>query len=243
MKPCRICAAQIPGAAIKCTACDSYQDWRGGFGINATTMSLIVALVALLPAAIRGVSDLLTPKDSHIIVGKPELQLDYFIQFVSNTGVRPGAITGGALVRASKTARFETEIFTLDLVGATNGHKILNPGESALLEFSIGPIKSAIRISVIADPDVRCTFGTDVHRHFEALATGSNLEVDCDGYGAVHRGGEPAGGATPDVRGRCRRGATTRRQRRAATSRSLSNGQMRTNAPSPAPRSKPPSTP
>lgn len=180
-KSCRVCAVDIPEAAIKCTACDSYQDWRGGIRIGATTMSLIVALVALTPAAIKGLTGLVTPQDSHIVLGRPIWQRGHYIQFVSNTGIRPGAVTGGILYRGRRQPKGQRtlpeELYGLELEDAPKGALIVEPGKSLLVRFRLTDSRPATK-PLPAGVDAACGLGTAT-TSFRGDQTVPSFDIDC----------------------------------------------------------------
>jgi hypothetical protein len=49
--PCRVCRKSIPVGALKCTECDSFQDWRRHLNLSSTVLSLLVALISVSTVA------------------------------------------------------------------------------------------------------------------------------------------------------------------------------------------------
>lgn len=97
----------MPAAGRKCTECDSYQDWRRFFGIATPSLSLMVALVAVLSATIPVIKTALTPLDSKLSYHFSSFSYGHVYAFVSNSGARPAQLTalhvgsqaGGAVFR------------------------------------------------------------------------------------------------------------------------------------------------
>ena len=57
-KKCKICASEIPRAAIKCTKCGSYQNFRRYFEFSNSTLALLIALISVVSLAHKNISDL-----------------------------------------------------------------------------------------------------------------------------------------------------------------------------------------
>ena len=66
-KPCKICQEPINRGARKCIHCQSSQGWLSGLAVSATMMSLLVALVSVLAAAVPAFKSLLTPVNSDLV--------------------------------------------------------------------------------------------------------------------------------------------------------------------------------
>ncbi|UWQ15454.1 hypothetical protein K3556_06085 [Aliiroseovarius sp. M344] len=58
-KLCVVCADSIPSQAIKCTRCQSYQNWRRHLSVGNSSLALLVALLAVIGPATEGLKDLL----------------------------------------------------------------------------------------------------------------------------------------------------------------------------------------
>lgn len=96
-KECSTCAHTIPLAARKCTVCDSFQDWRAQLSFNTTILSLLIALVSTMSAALPVFQSYAAGNDS-----------DIYVQFLSsrpsginlaavNRGTKPGFVAEGTL--------------------------------------------------------------------------------------------------------------------------------------------------
>lgn len=136
-KPCRICARPIPLAAVKCADCFSYQDWRSGFGVSTTVLSMLVALVSVVAAATPGLVRLVAPKDSKMVFGEPALRRGQFMQFASNAGTRPGIVDNARISWTERKSDAPGWIFMLDIQSPDGAPAILKPGESTLLRFGL----------------------------------------------------------------------------------------------------------
>jgi RNA polymerase subunit RPABC4/transcription elongation factor Spt4 len=55
---CVACGGLIPPRVSKCTRCDSYQDWRRWFGMSATVLGTLTALVSVIGLTITTISAL-----------------------------------------------------------------------------------------------------------------------------------------------------------------------------------------
>lgn len=62
-KRCKVCAEPINISAKKCIHCQSDQEWTSRLGFSATVLSLLVALITVLTAAIPVIRDAITPRD------------------------------------------------------------------------------------------------------------------------------------------------------------------------------------
>ena len=96
-KPCRVCALPIPAAARKCTECDSFQDWRGGFSVSTTMLSLIIAVVTSTAAAIPAIRDATALQDSDISIRYLSRNRDFLSFAAVNQGTKAGFVSGGRL--------------------------------------------------------------------------------------------------------------------------------------------------
>jgi ribosomal protein L40E len=57
-KSCKVCASEVPFAAIKCIKCNSYQDFRRYFEFSNSTIALLIALISVISLAQKSLSDL-----------------------------------------------------------------------------------------------------------------------------------------------------------------------------------------
>ena len=93
LKQCTVCKEPINEQATRCIHCDSEQDfWRRRLGFSSTVLSLMVALVTVLTAAIPVVKNAFTTQDSNIGVSFQAAN-DHEISIkASNAGIRAGSI-------------------------------------------------------------------------------------------------------------------------------------------------------
>jgi hypothetical protein len=127
MKPCRVCGEDIKIAALKCVHCDSWQNWQRLFGFGGTLLSLLVALVAVLTAAVPVILNAVTPKVSQLDFSVQALSPDRVVVLASNSGVRPGTVNNRALV----VAGLREYVDTADIGGVT----VVEPGHTIPMEF------------------------------------------------------------------------------------------------------------
>lgn len=95
-KSCKICAWNIPSAARKCTNCDSFQSWRDRLNLSPTVLSLLIALISTVVAALPVIQAYSTKDDSDIYV--QFLNAGPGVNLVAvNRGTKPGFVAEGTL--------------------------------------------------------------------------------------------------------------------------------------------------
>lgn len=136
-KPCKVCGEGIKLSAKKCVHCDSYQDWRSGLGPSTSVLSLLVALVAVLTAAVPVIHDGLTAKNSALILSYQAVDQGHITLLVTNQGVRPGSVRnlGGGVQVPILHQNNAYEV--IDLVSSEN--TLVEPGKSVLVILSRKP--------------------------------------------------------------------------------------------------------
>jgi len=95
-KQCRICKEPLPEGALKCNKCGTYSSWQRYFGVSSTVLSLLVALVASLSPAITAVSNFID-RDSHTNFKLATTDDNFLYLAVWNTGHKASALLGGHL--------------------------------------------------------------------------------------------------------------------------------------------------
>lgn len=133
-KACKTCAIQIPIAARKCTHCDSFQGWRRLFGLTSNTLAMMVALVAVTTAAVPVYSQLFGRKSSLLSFAGISADEEGLSAFVSNSGDRPGLVTGAAL-RLGNPRMGPGATLDFVVVG-DGGGAVIEPGASVLVRFA-----------------------------------------------------------------------------------------------------------
>lgn len=122
---CRECAHVMPASALKCSKCQSFQDWRRYLAFSSTALSLVIAFLSILTVAVPVLLNAVgTNNSSASIEFLPQKTSSEIQLLVRNTGSRP------AMIR-------EIE-FTL---GETNS--IVNNGVGDVIEpgaFEIRPV-------------------------------------------------------------------------------------------------------
>jgi hypothetical protein len=138
MKSCKVCGEDIRAAAQKCTHCDSFQDWRRNLTFGSTVLSLLVALVAVLTAAVPVIKSAITPTNSDLLFSYQGNTRALIGVLATNRGARPGSVQS-------------FNMFTMLLIGDPNERqrwlplildskdpiaaKVIEPGKSELLQF------------------------------------------------------------------------------------------------------------
>jgi predicted nucleic acid-binding Zn ribbon protein len=137
-KPCKVCGEPIKKSARVCIHCSNYQDWRSELSISSTVLSLLVALFSVLTVAVPVIEQALEVKNAKLLFA-PQGQTDKFITIMaSNTGIRPGSVTGGGLVLSmpefNGNPAFSADI-KLMIDGIKGGALIVEPGKSILVNL------------------------------------------------------------------------------------------------------------
>lgn len=94
---CRVCRKPIEPGAIKCTECDSYQDWRRFFSFGTVALSLLVALISVSTTAIQVAKNLLAKEQSDLRFSLVKYGSDSIQVMGSNLGDRAGALKDATL--------------------------------------------------------------------------------------------------------------------------------------------------
>jgi hypothetical protein len=108
----------------------SDQSWRARLSVSATMMSLLVALVTVLTAAVPAFKSLVTPENSALLFAGQGGTATTVSILVSNKGIRAGSVRSGSLV-LDNGALLTLHIFGLD----KNEPRIVEPGKSELIKF------------------------------------------------------------------------------------------------------------
>lgn len=130
-KHCRVCAEPINKVAQKCIHCQSEQNrWRQRLGFSSTILSLLVALVAVLTAAVPVFKEALTPKNSSLsfsFVGATHQSIGVI---ASNSGTRPGAVRR-AFVSSNRIPDIPLSIYGM----GSSATFLVAPGNSIQINF------------------------------------------------------------------------------------------------------------
>ena len=139
-KRCKVCAEPINISAKKCIHCQSDQGWAFRLGFSATVLSLLVALVTVLTAAIPVIKDALTPRNSGLTASFQGAERSAVHVLVSNDGVRPGSVKFGEWRVASSTVPDLLGIAFVISSPQAASDQVVEPGKSKV--FSFVPIPS-----------------------------------------------------------------------------------------------------
>jgi ribosomal protein L40E len=92
-KVCSTCGALMPHQAVKCTKCDSYQNWFRNINLSITMVALLTALVSVAGSTLPGLFNWLRSGDSRLAVSYAydDDQGGFFLT-VTNDGDRVGSI-------------------------------------------------------------------------------------------------------------------------------------------------------
>jgi hypothetical protein len=131
-KPCKVCGEEIKLSAKKCIHCDTFQDWRSSLSFSTTVLSLLVALVSVLTAAIPVLNKEFTGKYSSLNFSYQSASQKYIFILASNTGNRPGTIRGGTL--SIGDLNLPLGVGDVDI----NSVFIIDENKNVLVKFSIG---------------------------------------------------------------------------------------------------------
>jgi hypothetical protein len=129
-KPCKICREPINSEARKCIHCQSSQSFLSGLAVSATMMSLLVALVSVLSAAVPAMRSLLTPVNSDLVFVPQGVTAQTVSVLVSNRGIRPGSLRSGA-VELDNGALLQLHICDLP----KNEPRIIDAGKTELVRM------------------------------------------------------------------------------------------------------------
>jgi hypothetical protein len=98
MKRCVACHSEIFPEAIKCTHCDTYQDWRRYVSASSTVLSLLIALLSVAGIVVpKLVETFDTPKSVFKIVQTKDVGVNLHVT-LANGGDARGYLTGISVV-------------------------------------------------------------------------------------------------------------------------------------------------
>lgn len=156
-KPCRTCAKPMPAAALKCTECDSYQDWRRLFSFTTSLLSLLVALIAVSTAAAPVIKETLQPARSKLsfqfLDSEPPSRV---LAFATNGGTR-SAVIRRAYLSCNATRNGMRVGFAS--YQPDNQHSVVEPGKSqvAILQLSSDVQPIATQAKGLSTRDYTCS--------------------------------------------------------------------------------------
>jgi hypothetical protein len=142
-KPCVVCQEPIKLRASKCIHCGSYQDWRSNisFSLSTSVLSLLVALITVLTAAVPVLKEGLTPKNSDLTFSFQGAPTDpmRLVVLATNRGVRPGTVHPASSI-LTMSGKLSMELALADEpVPSLSPPTIIEPGKSRLFSFDIWP--------------------------------------------------------------------------------------------------------
>jgi ribosomal protein L40E len=175
-KICRDCAERIPDKARKCGHCDAYQDWRRVIFLSNSTLSLLVALVAVLAFAIPIIKSALTPRYERVTARvvsqgyQQSLGKTAIIVVLSNSGTVSAFVDPSASLTSGKRHKW----FGVDLLPSVNSSKDY-PSRSApqLSDLMLPPSSQRVVFGTLREdaptisdpaPDVDCELTVTVFK-------------------------------------------------------------------------------
>lgn len=124
-KHCVLCKKEMPGDALYCNGCGSFQDWRRHLKISSLFMALLVAFVALLTPFIQTVAAVWPDSPSNISISEPVFYgtKAYFV--VTNSGDLTGSL---------EDAFVESPVLTsmIKLEPESPSERLIKPGVSQI---------------------------------------------------------------------------------------------------------------
>lgn len=126
-KLCVICGEKIPAPAIKCTHCESFQDWRRYVSFSTTVLALLTALVSVISASLPGIVELFRGHDSSLAVAfQTDDREGGILLLASNSGDRPGGI---AEIILRVPVKLQQKTFS-GILDERVAHSVLSPQQS-----------------------------------------------------------------------------------------------------------------
>jgi hypothetical protein len=172
-KSCKVCGEDIRASAKKCIQCDSYQDLRGGLGISATVLSLLIALVSVLTTAATVFDSAFANDRSYLDFSFQGADTSTLAAFVINSGSRPGTLHG-----AEVRARVGGDLVTFGLISmdmAVNNGRIIRPQSADQVIFLSSGTATNGGTAVGQD----CTFSIFL-TNFNSETERVTKSIDCD---------------------------------------------------------------
>jgi hypothetical protein len=134
---CAMCAEPIQAAAHKCKHCGSYQGpppWRERINVSNTTLSLLVALIAVIGAVAPGIKTLVTPTVATFRFSAPSFRPGAVSVVATNIGAQP-AFLDSAFIMIPQKAGGEPYIYELRSSDVPADQRV-GPGETKLLTYT-----------------------------------------------------------------------------------------------------------
>ncbi len=96
-KLCNTCGKPMPAAGLKCTECDTFQDWRRYLVFSTTALALLTALVSVVATSIPLITTALTTDNSRMSISFGGVVDEKIVVLVTNSGNRTGALISARL--------------------------------------------------------------------------------------------------------------------------------------------------
>ncbi len=135
-KTCKICQKAMPKKADYCNECKSYQDWRRHIPGSQVTLSLLIALVAVLTPAVTVVNWILD-YPSHTSAALVTADAGKIVLIVWNTGRKPSAVTRCQLLYSGVGIQDVPE-----LAATSRVTPLIPAGGQSVIELAVPPPKA-----------------------------------------------------------------------------------------------------
>jgi hypothetical protein len=133
-KKCAICAEPILAEAKKCIHCGSYQSWHERINFSVTILSLLVALIAVITAAVPPIKTLFVPTIAAFRFSDPSFRPGAVTVMATNVGAQPAILDSAFIMIPQKTGG-QPYIFELRSSDAPADQKV-GPGETKILTYT-----------------------------------------------------------------------------------------------------------
>lgn len=175
MKHCKICGEPINSKALKCIHCQGEQSWgRRRLGFSSTILSLLVALITVLTAAVPVVREAIVQKNSNLNFSFQTANDRVIYIFASNTGVRPGSI-GESYLHISQKQNYGLRI------DGNHGARVIEAGKSELIPL-VRDKRPVFADEDADDPRERKCFVFVHSTNFVGLAGYNKISAPCTSF-------------------------------------------------------------
>jgi hypothetical protein len=164
-KLCATCGALMPGKAIKCTKCDSFQNWYNRITVSTTVLALLTALISVAGATLPNLWSWYRSGNSHVSVSfaHDDDQGGLFLA-ATNDGDRIGSVADVAIAFTAKDKQF-----SFPAVLDPQSNPSIEPGKSQKIRYTVDVGKDLDAYS-LKDVKGDCSFKIEV-REFSGAKT------------------------------------------------------------------------
>ena len=172
-KACATCGALMPVLALKCTKCESYQNWYRGVTLSTTVLALLTALVSVIGAIVPNFWNWATSGNSRVAVSfaHDDDQGGFFLT-ATNDGDRSGSIAD-VIVELSVKGRPLKFDGTLD----QQSNPTVEPGKSQKIRYTLD-VGTHLVPYAVTDVQGACVIRVNIHE-FSGAKKSEALSRDC----------------------------------------------------------------